>query len=64
LSKTPKNREAVSSPPGEKGHWSPKWHRNTSNAGEKPEQTGQQKLANPGGRKIITKIAKKSSFMP
>jgi hypothetical protein len=48
----------VSSRPGEKGHWSQKWQRNTPNAGEKPGQTGQKRLANPGGGKIITKTAK------
>jgi hypothetical protein len=34
--KTTANTEVVSSPPEEKGHWSQKWRRNSSCAGQKP----------------------------
>jgi hypothetical protein len=34
--KTMATTEAVSSPPKEKRHWSQKWRRNTSRAGQKP----------------------------
>jgi hypothetical protein len=34
--KTTATTEAVSSPPGEKEHWSQQWHRNTSCSGQKP----------------------------
>jgi hypothetical protein len=34
--KTTATTEAVSSPPGENGHWNTKWRRTTSCAGQNP----------------------------
>ena len=44
--KTTATTEAVSSPPGEKWHWSQKWRRNTSRAGEKPVADWKNELQN------------------
>jgi hypothetical protein len=43
--------EAVSSRPGEKGHWSQKWQRNTPNGGEKPWVDWKMDLQTSGERR-------------
>jgi hypothetical protein len=40
--KTPETTEEVSSHPGEKEQWSQKRHRNTPNAGKKPNEPGKK----------------------
>jgi hypothetical protein len=55
--KTRATTEEVSSHPGEKGHWSQKWHRNTPYAGEKPRGGLEKGFANLLQGKKITKKA-------
>jgi hypothetical protein len=61
--KTPQNTEEVSSHPGKKGNGAKKGTE-TPPMPEKNRTNRAKRLANPGDGRIITKMAKNSSFTP
>jgi hypothetical protein len=61
--KTPENTEEVSSRPGEKGHWSQKWQRNTPTP-QKNRRELSKKACKSRRSEDNHKTAKNSSFAP